>query len=198
MEFEDFFKDIYKFTEKNRKKIEEFGKGQHPDISLIQCSDSRLSIPIKNKLGKIFTIREMGSIINDSSIASIEYSVMIGVKKLLFMGHTNCGAIKGALSLIDEHENEEKKEIMKSEFLMEFMRNNIIKPLNLTKANKNKKSINELVIENEIIQIKKLLKESDLIRKKFIDDKIEIEICQYCTETGKIEFRNKFKNLMLT
>ncbi len=194
MDFEDYFNDICKFTEKNSNKIKELGKGQHPEITVISCSDSRLSFPITKKLGKVFTIREMGGILNDSSIASIEYSTLIGVKKLLFMGHTNCGAIKGALELVSDKETEEKKEILKSKFLRTFMHENIIKPLNLANKSDKEKEVNKVVEENSMLQIKKLLNESEMIRKKFENKEIDIEVCQYCTETGAIEFKRKFKN----
>ncbi len=168
---------------RNSEKIKELSKGQHPDITLITCSDSRLKLEQEMDLGKIFTIREMGSILNNSSIASIEYSILINVKKILFVSHTNCGAIKAAFKLLDINSNAEKEEILKSKFLTEFIEANIINPLNLHYND----NLNEIIIKNEEIQIEKLLKESPMIENKLKENKIEIATAQYSTETGKIK-----------
>ncbi len=51
------------------------------------------------KLGEIFTVRTAGEALDPGSIASIEYAVEhLGSKLILVMGHTNCGAVKAAVS----------------------------------------------------------------------------------------------------
>lgn len=187
MDLEECIKYINKSSDKpeNSEKIKELSKGQHPDITLITCSDSRLKLEQEMDLGKIFTIREMGSILNNSSIASIEYSTLINVKKILFVSHTNCGAIKAAFELLDTNSNTEKEEILKSKFLTKFIEADIINPLNLhsnTDAN-----LNETIIKNEEMQIEKLLNKSPMIKNKLKENKLEIATAQYSTETGKIK-----------
>ncbi len=184
MKIAEFIYSINKFSEKNKDEIENLSKGQHPNITLVTCSDSRLNaIDNISGLGKVFTIREMGSIINDSSIASIEYSVIIDVKKIIFLSHTNCGAIKGAFSLLDKKNNNDKSEISKSKELKEFLVTNIINPLNLHYND----NLDNAIIKNEEIQVLKLLNKSQLIKDKLKNNEIEIIAMQYSTENGKIQ-----------
>lgn len=82
--------------------------GQNPDILFITCSDSRIdpNLLTGSNPGDLFICRNAGNIVPPHSnetggmTASIEYAVaMLGVRHIIICGHTDCGAIKGALDI---------------------------------------------------------------------------------------------------
>ena len=74
--------------------------GQNPFAIIITCSDSRVSpeIYFDQKLGDIFVIRNAGNVIDETVLGSIEYAVEhLEVPLVVVVGHTNCGAVTGAI-----------------------------------------------------------------------------------------------------
>ncbi len=68
---------------------------------MLSRSDSRVppEIVFDQKLGEVFVVRTAGEAIEPSAIGSIEYAVEhLGAKNILVLGHTQCGAVKAALS----------------------------------------------------------------------------------------------------
>lgn len=75
--------------------------GQHPHSIILSCSDSRVppELVFDQKLGEVFVVRTAGETIEPTAIASIEYAIEhLGAKNILVLGHTQCGAVKAALS----------------------------------------------------------------------------------------------------
>jgi carbonic anhydrase len=75
--------------------------GQNPHSIVLSCSDSRVppELVFDEKLGEIFTVRTAGESLDSSVIASIEYAVEhLGPQLIVVLGHTECGAVKAALS----------------------------------------------------------------------------------------------------
>lgn len=81
------------------QQVNETADGQYPFASILSCIDSRTPAEFifDQGLGDIFSIRIAGNIVNDDIIGSLEFACKIaGSKLILVLGHTNCGAIKGA------------------------------------------------------------------------------------------------------
>jgi carbonic anhydrase len=75
-------------------------KGQHPAAVLLTCIDSRApaEIILDLRLGDIFNSRVAGNVVNSDILGSMEFACKLaGAKVALVMGHTACGAIKGAI-----------------------------------------------------------------------------------------------------
>jgi carbonic anhydrase len=73
--------------------------GQFPFATILSCIDSRTSseLVFDQGLGDIFSIRLAGNVVNDDVLGSMEFACKIaGSKLLVVLGHTDCGAIKGA------------------------------------------------------------------------------------------------------
>ena len=73
---------------------------QYPAAAFLSCIDSRTPVEVLCDLGigDAFNARVAGNTINEDIIGSLEFAVVIeGAKVLMVMGHTNCGAIKGAI-----------------------------------------------------------------------------------------------------
>ena len=75
-------------------------KGQHPAAVILSCIDSRAPAETIMDLGigDCFNARVAGNIANDDILGSMEFACKLaGAKVVLVMGHTSCGAIKGAI-----------------------------------------------------------------------------------------------------
>lgn len=74
--------------------------GQHPFAIVIGCIDSRVPVEtiFDQGIGDIFTARVAGNIVNEDLLGSLEFACKLaGAKAIVVLGHTSCGAIKGAI-----------------------------------------------------------------------------------------------------
>jgi carbonic anhydrase len=74
--------------------------GQYPAAVILSCIDSRApaEIILDTRIGDSFNARIAGNITNDDLLGSIEFAcAAAGAKLVLVMGHTACGAVKGAI-----------------------------------------------------------------------------------------------------
>ena len=93
---------------KERKDLfEKLSNSQSPEVLFITCSDSRIdpNLITQTEPGDLFVIRNAGNIVpphtaeSDGIVASIEFAVVaLDVKHIVVCGHSNCGAMKGALN----------------------------------------------------------------------------------------------------
>src|SRR6202047_2066286 len=73
---------------------------QEPFAAVLACADSRVPVELifDQTIGHIFVTRVAGNMVTPEIIASLEYGVaVLGVKILLVLGHTGCGAVKAAM-----------------------------------------------------------------------------------------------------
>jgi len=78
--------------------------GQHPLAVVLGCIDSRTTTEIIFDLGMgdVFSIRVAGNVVNEDVLASMEFACKVaGAKLIVILGHTNCGAIKGACDNVE-------------------------------------------------------------------------------------------------
>ena len=78
--------------------------GQWPFAVVLSCIDSRTSAELifDQGLGDIFSIRIAGNVVNTDIIASLEFACKLaGSKLIVVLGHTSCGAIKGACDRVE-------------------------------------------------------------------------------------------------
>jgi carbonic anhydrase len=74
---------------------------QEPFAAVLSCADSRVPVEIlfDQSIGEIFVARVAGNVVTPEIMASMEYGVaVLGIKALLVLGHTNCGAISAAIA----------------------------------------------------------------------------------------------------
>lgn len=78
----------------------ELANGQHPIAVFLGCSDSRVAAEtlFDVGLGDLFTVRNAGHMVTESSVASIEYAVgLLDVPLLIVLAHDSCGAVAAAV-----------------------------------------------------------------------------------------------------
>ena len=81
------------------KKVKATAAGQYPLASVVSCIDSRApaEMVFDQGIGDLFNARVAGNIVNEDILGSLEFAHKVaGAKLLVVMGHTSCGAIKGA------------------------------------------------------------------------------------------------------
>lgn len=81
------------------QQVNETSDGQFPFAVILSCIDSRVSAELvfDQGLGDIFSVRIAGNFVNEDILGSMEFACKIaGSKLIVVLGHTSCGAIKGA------------------------------------------------------------------------------------------------------
>lgn len=82
------------------EQVHSTGAGQHPFAAIVGCIDSRVSATqiFDQGVGDVFSARVAGNFVNDDMLGSLEFAcAAAGAKLVLVVGHTECGAIKGAI-----------------------------------------------------------------------------------------------------
>jgi len=86
------------------QQANETSDGQHPFAVILSCIDSRTSAELifDQGLGDVFSVRIAGNIINEDILGSMEFGCKVaGSKIIVVLGHTKCGAIKGACEHVE-------------------------------------------------------------------------------------------------
>ncbi len=86
------------------QQANETSDGQHPFAIILSCIDSRTSVELifDQGLGDVFSVRIAGTIINEDILGSMEFACKIaGAKIIVVLGHSKCGAIKGACDNVE-------------------------------------------------------------------------------------------------
>jgi len=80
-------------------QVNHTSEGQFPFATILSCIDSRVSAELvfDQGLGDIFSVRIAGNFVNEDILGSMEFACKLaGTKLIVVLGHTSCGAIKGA------------------------------------------------------------------------------------------------------
>ncbi|MCK0188629.1 carbonic anhydrase family protein [Arenibacter sp. F20364] len=81
------------------EQVNDTSEGQFPFATILSCIDSRVSAELvfDQGLGDIFSIRIAGNFVNEDILGSMEFACKLaGTKLIVILGHTSCGAVKGA------------------------------------------------------------------------------------------------------
>src|SRR5262245_36161506 len=153
----------------NRNLLQQLNDTQHeqyPFAVALSCMDSRTSVELifDQGLGDIFSIRIAGNVVNDDILGSMEYACkVIGSKLIVVMGHTRCGAIKGAC---------EKVEMGNLTGLLEKIKPAIEKTTPKHKDLCNPEHIEDVAEANVIHSLDEILERSSIIRTLYAEGKI--------------------------
>lgn len=158
-------------------------KGQYPFAIVLSCIDSRVApeITFDEGLGDIFDARIAGNFVNDDILGSMEFACKVtGAKLILVMGHTNCGAIKGAiddaqLGNITQMLTKIKPAVEKTSYDGE-------------KSSKNYDYVDLVAKENVLLTIEEIKTKSPVLKEMLDKGEIDIVGCMYDLTTGKVEY----------
>lgn len=174
----------------NRNLLEQVNdtrEGQFPFAVILSCIDSRTSSELifDQGLGDIFSVRIAGNFSNEDILGSIEYACKIaGSKLVLVLGHSKCGALKGALDA-------EKIGPLGIDNLTKLVNNfdssiqEIIKE-GEKKCSTNDDLLNRLTFKNIDNTISNIRKKSSTLKKMEEDEEIIIAGAHYDVDTGEV------------
>eukprot|EP00764_Aduncisulcus_paluster_P014430 gnl/Carplike_NY0171/8460_a11733_209.p1 GENE.gnl/Carplike_NY0171/8460_a11733_209~~gnl/Carplike_NY0171/8460_a11733_209.p1 ORF type:complete len:225 (+),score=11.58 gnl/Carplike_NY0171/8460_a11733_209:317-991(+) len=167
-------------------------QGQKPDVLFFTCSDSRIdpNLLTGSHPGDLFICRNAGNVIPPHSnetggmTASIEYAVaVLGVRHIIVCGHTDCGAIKGALDIEGLNGLPHVKEWLgHCRSAMEIVRERHGIPWN---QGVDSCHLNEAIEENVLQQVQHL-RTHPVVAAKLATGKIEIHGWVYDIKSGSI------------
>ena len=81
-------------------KVIATASGQYPFAAVLSCMDSRApgEIVLDQGIGDMFSLRSAGNVVDTDVLGGLEYATkVVGVKLVVVLGHTECGAVKGAI-----------------------------------------------------------------------------------------------------
>ena len=94
----------YKENRNLLQQVNDTRDGQWPFATILSCIDSRTSAELifDQGLGDIFSVRIAGNIVNTDILGSMEFACKVaGSKLIVVLGHTKCGAVKGACDHVE-------------------------------------------------------------------------------------------------
>jgi len=98
------FVNNLKFNRNLLQQVNDTRDGQWPFAIVLSCIDSRTSAELifDQGLGDIFSVRIAGNIVNEDILGSMEFACKVaGSKFIVVLGHTKCGAVKGACDHVE-------------------------------------------------------------------------------------------------
>ncbi len=167
------------------RQIAKTANAQYPFSVILSCIDSRIPTEIifDQGIGDIFNIRIAGNIINKDILASLEFACsIIGVPSIIVLGHTDCGAIKGACDQVQVG----NLPYLLDKIVPSIKRINELYPDDQT--SKNPSYINEVASLNVKVSCEQILQESSILLEMHLQQQIQIAGAMYDVSTGKVEF----------
>jgi carbonic anhydrase len=158
-------------------------KGQYPAAMLLSCIDSRApaEVIMDLGLGDIFNARVAGNIANDDILGSMEFACKVaGAKVVLVMGHTACGAIKGAIDNVELGNltgllAKIRPAVKATEFEGE-------------RTSKNPSFVNAVARKNVELTMAQILEKSPVLREMQTKHTLKVAGAIYDLETATVEF----------
>ncbi|MBS2097148.1 carbonic anhydrase family protein [Carboxylicivirga linearis] len=167
------------------QQINETSDAQYPFAAIVSCIDSRIptEIVFDQGIGDVFNVRIAGNIVNEDILGSLEFACKIsGSKLIVVMGHTNCGAIKGACD--DAQLGNLSVLLKKIKPAVDSIHTNF----GVDRSSENLTFVNKVAEKNVEITIQKLLDDSKVLKELYESGEIDIVGAMYDVNTGKVKF----------
>ncbi len=160
--------------------------GQWPFATVLSCMDSRTGAELvfDQGLGDIFSIRIAGNIVNTDILGCMEFACKVaGSKLIVVLGHTKCGAVKGACDHVEMGNLTE---------LLSKLQPAVYEERSITSPDK-RNSANPAFVENVSAinvrrSVKSIIERSYIIEQMVESGAIGVVGAMYNIETGKVEF----------
>lgn len=160
--------------------------GQWPFATVLSCIDSRTSAELifDQGLGDIFSVRIAGNIVNTDILGSMEFACKVaGSKLIVVLGHTKCGAVKGACDHVEMGNLTELLSKLQPAVYSEK------ETMDASKRNsKNGDFVENVSAINVRRSVKNIIERSFIIEQMVESGEIGVVGAMYNIETGKVEF----------
>ena len=173
----------------NRNLLEQVNdtrEGQFPFATILSCIDSRVSAELvfDQGLGDVFSVRIAGNFVNSDILGSMEFACKLaGTKLIVVLGHTSCGAVKGACD--DAKLGNLTGMLAKIKPAV----NAVASPEDTSLRNStNIEFVNNVAEKNVHLTMKKIIEESDVLAEMQNNGEIKIVGGMYDINTGAVTF----------
>lgn len=180
------FQNNLKVNRNLLEQVNDTSDGQFPFATILSCIDSRLSAELifDQGFGDVFSIRIAGNFVNTDILGSMEFACKLaGTELIVVLGHTSCGAVKGAC------------DDAKLGNLTSMLAN--IKPaveaikepedINLRNSS-NIDFVDSVATKNVLLTIERIVKESPVLAEMQNKGEIKIVGAMYDINTGAVDF----------
>jgi len=168
------------------EQVNDTSEGQFPFATILSCIDSRVSAELvfDQGLGDIFSVRIAGNFINEDILGSMEFACKLaGTKLIVVLGHTSCGAVKGACD--DAKLGNLTSMLSKIKPAV----NAVSEPKEASKRNSaNLEFVDSVSEKNVLLSIERIKAESQVLAEMHEDDEIMIVGAMYNIQDGSVKF----------
>ena len=180
------FKNNSRVNRNLLSQVSETADGQFPFATILSCIDSRVSpeLVFDQGLGDIFSIRIAGNFINKDILGSIEFACKLGGAKLIVvLGHTSCGAVKGACDNV---------ELGNLTYMLEKIKpavQAVTTPEDVgLRTSKNLEFVNTVAEKNVYLTVNRIISESPVLAEMQKKKEVLIVGAMYDIQTGVVYF----------
>ena len=165
-------------------QVKQTSEGQFPFAAIVSCLDSRIppEMVFDQGIGDVFVARVAGNFVNDDILGSLEFATRLaGAKLIVVMGHTDCGAVKGACDAVQLG-------------LLTATLANINPAVDAVQGNytprssKNAKFVQAVTEMNVQLAMQKLRARSVVLREMIDKNEIGLVGAMYDVSSGKVKF----------
>lgn len=165
------------------KQIKLTSTGQYPFAAIVSCIDSRIPTEIifDQGIGDIFNARVAGNFVNEDILGSLEFACKLaGSKLIVIMGHTSCGAVKGAC---------DHAKLGNLTGLLDKIKpalNQVETREGEDRSSNNLDFVNQVAVENVHLTIEKLKSDSPVLNDMIDLGEIKVVGAMYHVKSGKV------------
>lgn len=163
--------------------------GQKPYAVILSCLDSRVppEIVFDQGIGEVFVARIAGNIENDDILGSMEFGTAVtGAKLIVVMGHTKCGAVKGACQNVKLGHLTAVLDKIQPAVAQVKKSNPKFNPESYD-------DVDHVSEANVMLTVENIRKKSPIIRDLEAKNKIRLVGAMYDISTGKVTFLDEVK-----
>jgi len=167
------------------QQVSDTATGQFPFAAIVSCIDSRIptEVVFDQGIGDIFNARVAGNFVNEDILGSLEFACKLaGSKTILILGHTSCGAVKGAC---DNAQLGNLTQMLKK--IMPAVDATTTEE-NEERSSKNLKFVNEVAEKNVRLTMEATAAQSPVLAEMVKNGEISIEGAIYDVKTGIVSF----------
>ena len=169
-----------------KEQVADTSGGQYPFATILSCIDSRVSSELifDQGIGDVFSARIAGNFVNDDILGSMEFACKLaGTKLIVVLGHTACGAVKGAC---------DDAKLGKLTGMLEKIKpavNSVSEPEDPNLRNSsNIEFVNKVAEKNVHLTIDKIKADSEVLAAMVKNNEIKIVGGMYDIQSGAVTF----------
>ena len=166
------------------QQVSQTGNGQYPFAAVLGCIDSRVpaEIVFDQGIGDIFNVRIAGNFSNTDILGSLEFACKVaGSKAIVVLGHTHCGAVKGACDQVELGNLTEMLSKLKP--AVDSVQDE------QDRSSKNAALVQKVAESNVDLTVAAIKEHSPVLSEMVANGEIEIVGAMYDVETGKVDFK---------